>query len=91
MQKALPLWRLSQYCSNQAYCIGKHLAMQCHVRSDKWIGGRNVFNAGLSSRNIAAVLRYKPNMEIAGRNLSERIRPASIQQAHAYIRAGFAA
>lgn len=70
----------SQYCSNQAYAIGKHLAMQCHVEVtselvQKWY---QCWASQVETSRSPAVQTKHEMLE----NLSERIDQLN-QQAHA--------
>lgn len=69
----------SEYCDNQAYAIGKHLAMQCHVEMTddlvrKWY---QCWGTQIESSLSPAVQTKQEVLE----NLSERIKQLN-QQAH---------
>ncbi len=70
----------SQYCDNQAYAIGKHLAMQCHVEMTgelvrKWY---QCWESQIEASLSPAVQTKQEMLE----NLSDRINQLN-QQAHA--------
>ncbi len=67
----------SEYCDNQAYAIGKHLAMQCHVEMTdelvrKWY---KCWGAQVESSISPAVQTKQQGLE----NLSERIKQLNLQ------------